>query len=67
MQREVIASPCNGVCAVDPGTDLCSGCFRTLDEISGWGAASDEERREVLKRASQRTIARGRSGKAARR
>jgi predicted Fe-S protein YdhL (DUF1289 family) len=31
-----------------PGSDLCEGCFRTLDEIAEWGAASDQRRREIL-------------------
>ena len=53
----MIALPYRGVCAIDPGTGICCGCLRTLDEIAGWAAATNEDRREVLERVSQRTIA----------
>lgn len=41
-------SPCNNVCVVDPYSGLCKGCLRTLEEIGGWSAMSDEERERVL-------------------
>ncbi len=34
--NEAVQSPCIGVCAIDDATDLCQGCFRTLDEIQDW-------------------------------
>lgn len=40
-------SPCNKICTVDPGTRLCIGCLRSLDEIAAWGRMSPEERRAV--------------------
>ena len=43
-----VASPCISVCAIDPRTGLCEGCFRTLDEIAGWIAFSAGEKRAVL-------------------
>lgn len=42
------ASPCIGVCKLDEETQLCEGCFRTLDEIAGWGEFSCEQKRQVL-------------------
>ena len=27
---------------------LCRGCARTIDEIAGWGAMSERERRRVM-------------------
>jgi predicted Fe-S protein YdhL (DUF1289 family) len=44
---EPVPSPCISVCRMDPATGLCEGCFRTLDEVAGWGLASDEEKRAV--------------------
>lgn len=41
-------SPCNNVCVIDPHSGLCKGCLRTLEEIGGWGAMSDEERERVF-------------------
>jgi len=43
-----VASPCISVCAIDPRSGVCAGCYRTLDEIAGWIAFSDDERRAVL-------------------
>jgi len=43
-----VASPCISVCAIDPRTGLCEGCFRTLDEIAGWIAFSADDKRAVL-------------------
>lgn len=41
-------SPCIDVCKLDPVTRICEGCLRSIDEIAGWSAMSDEARREVL-------------------
>ena len=43
-----IATPCVMVCAVDGESGLCLGCFRTLKEIAGWRALSDEARAAVM-------------------
>lgn len=44
----MVESPCAKVCIMDPDTDLCRGCARTLDEISRWSRMSDDEKRAVL-------------------
>jgi predicted Fe-S protein YdhL (DUF1289 family) len=33
---------------MNPGTGLCEGCLRTLDEIAAWSVMSDAEKRAVL-------------------
>jgi predicted Fe-S protein YdhL (DUF1289 family) len=43
-----VQSPCNKICVVDPSSQRCIGCLRTLDEIARWGEMTNEERREVL-------------------
>ena len=43
-----VASPCTSVCIIDPVTGLCGGCFRTLEEISGWIDFSATEKRTVI-------------------
>ena len=52
-----VPSPCISVCRMDAVTGWCEGCFRTLDEIAGWGMMADEEKRavwrELVQRASQ--------------
>ncbi|MGD1885747.1 MAG: DUF1289 domain-containing protein [Cohaesibacteraceae bacterium] len=41
-------SPCNAICRIDPLTQLCMGCGRTMDEIGRWSKLSDEQRRQVM-------------------
>lgn len=48
MSERPVASPCNKVCILDPATQLCIGCFRTMDEIAAWGALTDSERATIL-------------------
>ncbi|MBX7270935.1 DUF1289 domain-containing protein [Stutzerimonas chloritidismutans] len=52
-QQKPVASPCVSLCALDED-DLCVGCQRRADEIRRWGLMSNEERREVLQRCSER-------------
>lgn len=49
-----VASPCIGVCRLDPLTKLCQGCFRTGEEISLWRDADDNWRRSLLERIAKR-------------
>ena len=41
-------SPCVKICLYEPGAGLCRGCGRTLEEIAGWTAMSDAERRRIM-------------------
>lgn len=52
-----IASPCIGVCTIDPQTEVCSGCMRTLDEIAGWRDADASARLAILDRIDERRSA----------
>ena len=42
-----VPSPCLSVCRMDPDSEWCEGCFRTLDEIAAWGRMGDEAKRDV--------------------
>ncbi|MDU9404953.1 DUF1289 domain-containing protein [Pseudomonas sp. zfem004] len=53
-----VASPCVSVCALDE-QDICTGCQRTVSEITRWGRMDNQERREVLKRCHERAVAAG--------
>lgn len=57
---EEVASPCIGVCQLQPGTRLCDGCLRTVAEITEWRSASPHRRREILAAAAERTRSAGR-------
>lgn len=50
----MIASPCTGVCTLNPENGLCLGCLRTTDEIACWGTASDALRLDILERILER-------------
>lgn len=52
-----VPSPCISVCRMDEQTGLCSGCFRTLEEIAEWGRMSDEERLAAWERIEARQLA----------
>jgi predicted Fe-S protein YdhL (DUF1289 family) len=48
------ASPCLGICLMDPATRMCRGCLRTIDEIRAWYEASAAEKRAILARLDAR-------------
>jgi predicted Fe-S protein YdhL (DUF1289 family) len=54
-----VASPCTGVCRIDPRTDWCAGCLRTLGEIATWRASDDDAKRAVLARLAERRACAG--------
>ena len=56
-----IPSPCIGVCQLDPGSGLCQGCMRTLDEIAAWPGAGEAERLAIVQRLRARRRAAGRT------
>ena len=53
MSDDEPRSPCISVCVLDDD-DVCMGCYRSASEITDWFMATDEQKREVLRRASER-------------
>ena len=49
-----VDSPCIRVCYYDHGRDFCTGCGRTLDELSYWNDYSFEEQKEIIKKSKKR-------------
>lgn len=47
-------TPCIKVCFIDPQTDLCSGCGRTLPEIARWHRIDTAERLAIMATLPQR-------------
>ena len=47
-KRDEVESPCIKVCVIHPQSRLCTGCLRSIDEISTWSLMSSDERRAVL-------------------
>lgn len=48
-----INSPCVRNCCLNE-EDICLGCGRSLQEITGWGASSDIEKQKILLFAAER-------------
>jgi predicted Fe-S protein YdhL (DUF1289 family) len=44
----MIVSPCINICEIDPKTNICMGCGRTMKEISNWINLSVEEKKKLL-------------------
>ncbi|RRW50382.1 DUF1289 domain-containing protein [Pseudomonas moraviensis] len=53
-----VASPCANICALDED-DVCTGCQRTVAEITRWGRMNNDERRVVLGLCHERAKASG--------
>jgi predicted Fe-S protein YdhL (DUF1289 family) len=48
-------TPCINVCKIAPDTQVCIGCFRTLQEIAEWSRLTDTERYDIINRLKEKT------------
>jgi uncharacterized protein len=48
------ASPCTKICRLDPQTNRCVGCYRTIAEIAGWSKYSAQQKTVVLRDLARR-------------
>jgi hypothetical protein len=46
--RDEIVSPCIKICVIEPETRLCTGCLRTIDEITQWSRMAHQDRANVM-------------------
>lgn len=51
---ENIKSPCVKVCNLDLDKRICTGCFRTINEITDWGFMNPYQKKEVLNKLDKR-------------
>lgn len=51
-----VTSPCINICRMDQASGLCSGCFRTLEEITAWSRVGDDNKRAILAAVARRRI-----------
>lgn len=67
-KRDEVDSPCTKVCVIDPASRLCTGCLRSIDEITDWSRMAPDQRRSIMAglpaRVQQLTVRKG--GRAAR-
>ena len=45
-------TPCVRICKLN--SQVCEGCYRTIDEIANWLKYTDEQRAEVIKLLDKR-------------
>lgn len=66
--RDEIESPCIKVCVVHPEARVCTGCLRSIDEITRWSKMTHAERRDVMAALPDRAglLKKRRGGRAAR-
>ena len=67
-KRDEVESPCIKICVVHPAARICTGCLRSIEEITRWSRMNPEERRAVMAELPGRKvlIAKRRGGRAAR-
>jgi predicted Fe-S protein YdhL (DUF1289 family) len=53
MSDQEPQSPCISVCLLDD-KDICTGCFRSADDITDWFMATADQKRDMLRRARER-------------
>ena len=56
-EASTVASPCTNVCRIDRRSGWCEGCLRSIDEITGWALATDDQRRSILAALPGRRLA----------
>jgi predicted Fe-S protein YdhL (DUF1289 family) len=50
----MIKSPCTNICKINPTTQFCEGCKRTIEEIAAWTHYSDKEKIQILEDIKKR-------------
>jgi len=67
-QRDEIASPCVKICIVHPDARICTGCYRSIEEIGTWSKMSHEDRAAIMQELPDRaaSLKKRRGGRAAR-
>lgn len=66
--RAEIESPCIKICVIQPETRLCTGCLRTIDEITAWSRMTPDARSDIMAELPSRKslLTKRRGGRAAR-
>ena len=67
-ERDEIESPCVKICVIHPSERLCTGCHRTIEEISAWSRLPQIERDKIINELPERAskLKKRRGGRAAR-
>ncbi|MEM7469792.1 MAG: DUF1289 domain-containing protein [Pseudomonadota bacterium] len=47
-KRDEVESPCIKICVIHPAERLCTGCLRSIDEITVWSKLSPDARKAIM-------------------
>jgi len=66
--RDEVQSPCIRICVIHPEARLCTGCLRSIDEITRWSKMTPDERLQIMVELPKRSgqVVKRRGGRAAR-
>ena len=56
MEQMNKISPCVGVCSINPVSNLCLGCLRSIDEIAIWSQIDNKKALEIMKEVKKRSL-----------
>ena len=67
-KRDEIESPCIKICVIHPEARLCTGCLRSIDEITQWSRMGQDQRLQIMAELPERAprVAQRRGGRAGR-
>ena len=67
-KRAEVESPCIQVCVVHPEERICTGCLRSIDEITRWSKMDPSERQSIMQELPSRAprLRKRRGGRSAR-
>ncbi|MBC6438776.1 MAG: DUF1289 domain-containing protein [Rhodobacteraceae bacterium] len=67
-KRGGVQSPCINICVIHPETRLCTGCNRSIDEITRWSRMAPATRSRIMAELPDRApiLKKRRGGRAAR-
>ena len=67
-KRDEVESPCVQICVIHPESRICTGCLRSIDEITGWSRMTGAGRSAIMAELPTRAglLRQRRGGRAAR-
>ena len=54
--RDEIQSPCVKICLIHPLERICTGCYRTIEEIVSWSSITDMDRKSIILELPKRKL-----------
>ena len=54
--RDEIQSPCVKICVIHPLERICTGCYRTIEEIASWSSITDIDRKSIMLELPERKL-----------